>query len=66
MKYNMFLAPGDSIIVEFADGSPHEVIIKSHVDNLVEVSHMSDANRGEERLTYWFTPNENPSLNTNV
>lgn len=66
MKYNMFLAPGDSIIVEFADGPSHEVIIKSHVDNLVEVSHMSDANRGEERLTYWFKPNENPPRNTNV
>lgn len=56
MKYNMFLAPGDSIIVEFANDSTHEVSITVHADDLAEISHMSNANIGEEKLTYWFNP----------
>jgi len=63
MKYDMYLAPGDEIIIEFSDGSTHEVCIRHHEGNggtiapIVEVNHLADAGRGDERLTYWFNPN---------
>jgi hypothetical protein len=62
MKRQITLLPGDEVIIDFLNDSHHELIIKSYeITNLVKVSHTSDANRGEERLTYWFTPNENPN-----
>ena len=60
MNYNMLLAPGDTITIEFANDCPHELNVRVHdgPQVLVEVSHMRNANLGEEQLTYWFKPNE--------
>jgi len=60
MDYDMFLAPGDTITIAFADASAHElhVLVHDGVPVLVELRHMRNHNLGEEQLTYYFKLND--------